>query len=276
MGIYHAKTAGAALAIQLTLLAALWAIVRLGPSGWLAGTACTIIICLLLTGGLQRAGARRMGPADRVTLARALLVCGVTALVVDRSPDPVLLAAVAGVALLLDGVDGQVARRTGTVSALGARFDMEVDAFLILVLSVHDSVFLGLWVLAIGLMRYGFVAASVPFPWLKAPLPPSYARKTVAAVQGVALTVAVILPHPEALAAVAAALITLTWSFARDILWLARKARRGVAIVAGTQPTMAARIGLDNLDDGPHGRTGLVIRLNREDTTAASVGQGAA
>ena len=37
----------------------------------------------------------------------------------------------------LDAVDGQVARRTGTVSALGARFDMEVDAFLILVLSVY-------------------------------------------------------------------------------------------------------------------------------------------
>ena len=40
------------------------------------------------------------------------------------------------VALALDGVDGQVARRTRTVSALGARFDMEVDAFLVLVLSV--------------------------------------------------------------------------------------------------------------------------------------------
>ena len=39
-------------------------------------------------------------------------------------------------ALALDGVDGQVARRTGTASELGARFDMEVDAFLILVLSV--------------------------------------------------------------------------------------------------------------------------------------------
>ena len=44
------------------------------------------------------------------------------------------------VALALDGVDGQVARRTGTVSALGARFDMEVDAFLVLVLSVHVAV----------------------------------------------------------------------------------------------------------------------------------------
>ena len=47
------------------------------------------------------------------------------------------LVVLAAVALVLDGVDGQVARRTGTVSALGARFDMEVDAFLMLVLSVY-------------------------------------------------------------------------------------------------------------------------------------------
>ena len=40
------------------------------------------------------------------------------------------------VAMLLDGTDGRVARRTGTTSAFGARFDMELDAFLLLALSV--------------------------------------------------------------------------------------------------------------------------------------------
>ena len=43
------------------------------------------------------------------------------------------------VALALDWVDGQVARRTGTCSAFGARFDMETDAFLILVLSAYAA-----------------------------------------------------------------------------------------------------------------------------------------
>ncbi len=37
-------------------------------------------------------------------------------------------------ALILDGVDGWVARRTGTANDAGARLDMEVDAALILVL----------------------------------------------------------------------------------------------------------------------------------------------
>ena len=45
----------------------------------------------------------------------------------------------ASVALILDGVDGKVARRTRNASAFGARFDMEVDAFLILVFS--DCIF---------------------------------------------------------------------------------------------------------------------------------------
>ena len=84
------------------------------------------------------------------------------ALVVESvlRPEPVaLLVRLAAVALALDAVDGWVARRTGTVSELGARFDMEADAFLILVLSGFVADSLGGWVLAIGLMRYAFVAA---------------------------------------------------------------------------------------------------------------------
>ena len=86
-----------------------------------------------------------------------------TALVADsfESPPPVtVLAALTTVALILDAVDGKVARRTGTSTPLGARFDMEVDAFLILVLSVYVAMSLGPWVLLIGVMRYAFVAAA--------------------------------------------------------------------------------------------------------------------
>ena len=60
----------------------------------------------------------------------------------------------AGVALVLDAVDGNVARRTATASAFGARFDMEVDAFIILTLSVFVAPAYGAWVLTIGAMRY--------------------------------------------------------------------------------------------------------------------------
>jgi phosphatidylglycerophosphate synthase len=126
------------------------------------------------------------------------------------------------VALILDGVDGKVARRTGTSSALGARFDMEVDAFLILVLSVYVSMSLGPWVLLIGGMRYAFVAVARVLPWLNGELPSSMARKTVAALQGIALLVAAssLLPEVANVAVVAVALASLVWSFGRDVLWL--------------------------------------------------------
>ncbi len=75
-----------------------------------------------------------------MTLARATLAVGVAALAADSftHDTPVaLLVTLAAVALALDAVDGSVARRTGTATALGARFDGEVDAFLILALSVY-------------------------------------------------------------------------------------------------------------------------------------------
>ena len=67
--------------------------------------------------------------------------------------------ALAAVALALDYVDGYVARRTGTESTLGARWDGEVDAFLILVLAVYVAPSAGAWVLLIGLARYAFLVA---------------------------------------------------------------------------------------------------------------------
>lgn len=209
---------------QVLLLGVLGGTLGLGPLGWLAGIAYAFATWALLGNALRRS-ATALGPADRVTLARGVLVGGVTALVADRAGDGVpvtIIVTFAAVALALDFVDGHVARRTGTASALGARLDMEVDAFLILVLSAHVALALGPWVLAIGAMRYLFVAASWVLPWLRAALPPSFARKTVAALQGILLVVAAsgVVPHTDAL--VGFALAALLWSFGRDSAWLWR------------------------------------------------------
>src|SRR5215831_12467345 len=181
------------LVAQVTLLAVLGATVRLGEIAWFVGVAYAIVVWALLTRGLEHSGVGSFGPANWITLSRTALVGAVTALVVEafhRDPALPALVTITAVALVLDGVDGQVARRTGTTSGLGARFDMEVDAFLILVLSVYMTTALGAWVLAIGAMRYLFVAASWFLPWMRGQLPPRFWRKVVAAVQGVALLVA--------------------------------------------------------------------------------------
>ena len=195
---------------------------------------------LLLTRALNRSGRAALGQADRVTLLRATLVGGVAALTVDSfaRPAPVaVLVVLATVALGLDAVDGRVARRTGTASALGARFDMEVDAFLLLVLSVYAARPLGGWVLAIGAMRYAYVAAGWLLPWLRGSLPPRYWRKVVAATQGVVLVVAAagVLPRPLSSAVLAVALALLIESFGRDVGWLWHRRPVESAAVAGSR-----------------------------------------
>ena len=221
----------AGLGIQLVLLGVLWSAgVCLGLVGWLAGIAYALTTWVILGAAIRRSRIRAFGPANGVTLVRATLVGCVTAIVaqavLEHERDTVLIV-IAAVALVLDAVDGKVARRTGTASRLGARFDMEVDAFLILVLSVFVARSFGLWVLAIGVMRYAFVAAGWVLPWLRGPLAPTFIGKAVAVLQGVVLVVAAadVLPHPVAPVAVATALVFLTWSFGRSVgrLWRARR-----------------------------------------------------
>jgi phosphatidylglycerophosphate synthase len=185
--------------------------------------------------------ADRLGPADWVTLARATLAIGVAALIADSfaAPEPVaLLVSLAAVALVLDAVDGWVARRTRT-TAKGAQLDAEVDAFLILILSVYVAQSAGAWVLAIGAARYVFLAAEWALPWMREQLPPRFWRKTVAALQGIVLTIAAahLLPPAVIQTALVLALALLAESFGRDVWWLWSD-RRGTltAAVADTGP----------------------------------------
>jgi phosphatidylglycerophosphate synthase len=85
----------------------------------------------------------------------------------------------------------------------------------------------GAWVLASGLLRYAFVAAGGPWPWLRRPLEPSLRRKTVAAVQMGALVVVLApgLGPPASTVVAAAALGLLCWSFAIDVRRLRRRAK---------------------------------------------------
>lgn len=136
------------------------------------------------------------------------------------------VALVALFALLLDGVDGWLARRQGLASGFGARFDMEIDAALPLMLALHafaDGMG-GVVVLTLGVMRYVFVAASWVLPWMAAPLPDKFGRKVVCVIQIAALIAlqVPILGSGAALGIAWGAVAALLWSFGRDTLWLWR------------------------------------------------------
>jgi phosphatidylglycerophosphate synthase len=209
------------------LLGVVSATAGLGVAGWITGLATGSAATALLVTARMRSDQPAIFPADWVTLTRALLIAGVAALVADSFSRPLSVTALvtlSTVALVLDAVDGQVARRTGTATPLGARLDSETDAFLILLLSIAVSQDYGGWVLVIGAARYALLLAGWLIPWLAAPLPPLYWGKVVAAVQGIVLTVAVsgVLDRRAGMIAVAAALLLLAESFGRSVIWLYR------------------------------------------------------
>ena len=118
-----AAQSGAGLLGVLVLLAVLAATVGLRAPGALIGVAYGLTLTVLLIRAMQRSGRTRLGPADAVTLARAVLIGGLTALVADSfsgSAQVPVMVTLASVALALDAVDGRVARRTGTVSHGGS------------------------------------------------------------------------------------------------------------------------------------------------------------
>ncbi len=190
-------------------------------------SASVLVITMLAAEPTRRlAGTHRFGPANRVTLARGVLVGAVAAFL--GSPGGEAHAAwvtgAAALALAMDGLDGLVARRTGLESAYGAQLDMELDSLLMLTLSLLAWQWeqAGLWVLFCGLARYGFLLAGRIWPWFTRQLLPAFRRKTCCVV-GIGGLTASIWPWPWAglgtgLAATATAALAL--SFAIDIVWL--------------------------------------------------------
>lgn len=193
-----------------------------------AAVAAAALALVIRTAGHQHPYAR-FGAANGATTVRVGLVALVAALIgVEIGTAGLWMAvALASMGAVLDGVDGWLARWTGLASEFGARFDMETDALLVLVLSVlvwqHDKA--GAWVLGCGLMRYGFVAAGWVLPWLARPLRSTLRGKTIAVVQiaGLSAALAPIVPVPYSAVVAAVTLGALVWSFAVDIGWLARR-----------------------------------------------------
>jgi phosphatidylglycerophosphate synthase len=235
-------------------------------AGWrlalLASVLAVVVLALALAGGLTWRGVpvalgaygliaagvlaslgyhpyRRFGAANVVTLARAAYAALLIGLLSDWSVSLSesgrwALVAAGALALMLDGVDGWLARRSRLASAFGARFDMETDALSVLALSalVYRSGQVGAWVLTAGLMRYIFVLAGYLWPPLAAPLPPSQRRKVVCVILIVGMLAALAPPVGASTAQglCLVGLVLLVYSFGADCVRLAIPSReRGAA-----------------------------------------------
>ena len=226
----------------ICLMSAVWVLISTGGFSWrLSAAACAAYAPLAAVAVAQ---VRRhhpygsFGAANLVTTVRAVMTCLLAGLLADVSSVSAGqvaafawgLAGLAAVSIALDGVDGFLARRLGLCSDFGARYDMEVDALLILLLSLAAWSFgkAGAWVILSGGLRYAFVAAAWIWPVLGGPLPPSHRRKLVCVVQAGVLCVLLspLIQPPLSAPLAAAALALLIYSFAVDIAWLLARRRR--------------------------------------------------
>lgn len=177
----------------------------------------------------------RFGAANTLTLLRLVVCALLGGLAFETAVNGLRLVpaqawmfcALAVAAMIVDGLDGYMARRDGLTSAFGGRFDMEVDALQILLLCVAAVALekAGAWVLIGGALRYAYEVAGLVWPALRRPLPPSFRRKLISVIQGGALAalLAPIIAPPFSVVLAAGALIVLIYSFAVDVIWLARE-----------------------------------------------------
>lgn len=233
-GLSRAQSQGAALLAALAIV--VFVVARLlDPADGLIATALPVSLLLAAGVGALHAmptlGYARatFGLPNAITLLRLALVCSLSAAFFLDQPltqaGPFLFG-IAGLALCLDGLDGWLARRQGSQTAFGARFDMEVDAGLACMLSlilIADGR-VGAAVLILGFSRYAFVVAALIWPWLRRPLPERMGRKIVCVIQVATLCLLLLPALPPSLANALAlcAAAMLLWSFGRDIVYLAR------------------------------------------------------
>ncbi len=202
--------------------------VSLGKVAYLFAAITILVPILASEPARKRERPKTFSPANIVTLIRSVLAANIACLIGAASNDKMAIAAafISIVALSMDGLDGYIARKTDTCTEYGAQLDMEVDAWLMLLLSmlVYQWGHAGIWVMFCGLARYAWLLVQLWVPWFNRPLSPApaFRRKTacVLGVGGLALAL-----YPWAWASINTGLagvstLALATSFAIDANWL--------------------------------------------------------
>jgi len=142
-----------------------------------------------------------------------------------------LIVVLALISLFLDGLDGYLSKLFNESSKFGSVFDMETDTLLMLVLSL--SLYMNfnshIFILIIPFYRYLFVFMQKKITFLSKDLSESFLRKFICAT----VTLMLILCHIPGTTiniityTINFAIFLITFSFARDIIWLYKNKNNG-------------------------------------------------
>jgi phosphatidylglycerophosphate synthase len=198
---------------------------------------CSVVGALWLGGEALRARAWRtargtLAVANLVTLLRLGIVVALGWLF---GAVPWALFVVIVISLLvLDAIDGYLARSRAETSAFGASLDMETDALTVMLLSLllYARVSIGPWVLVAGLWRYVLAALVAVVPAL-GDTPPSRLYRTIFGILMVTLAGAFVPWPPFARVSAAVGTALVSFSF---LLSLARSRAFRCSLREGAPP----------------------------------------
>lgn len=166
------------------------------------------------------------GPANWITVSRFIIIAYVLTFF-EVLPLPVLVSLVS-IAVLMDVLDGYIARRTHTQSAFGALFDMEVDSFYVIAMGLYFyfTTDFGLWLLIPGCIRYVYDIVRIVFVDEKFEPQRQSLAVFLAGFNFVLLIAALMLPSDLSLLVLLISLMVVCFSFSRSFLDLFRYALR--------------------------------------------------
>ena len=200
----------------LAVILAVAALASLRRPELLAWVAALSFVAFLAGSKGEWSPSGRFGLANFVTSAR-LSITGLLLFAPLGAP-PALLGGIAVLILLLDVLDGWIARRLQLAGAFGARFDVESDAFFVMTLSVLLWIrgVTGPWILLAGLWRYVYLLAPIVFPTRAGEAPRSRLGRSIYVVMISCFVSAFVLPPELGVPSAALGTVAVSCSFLRS------------------------------------------------------------
>jgi len=187
---------------------------------WPVGVTALVSFAILLARSRAEWAVERRTIVPNLVTALRLLVIVTASIFVSGKPGVLWAALVIGV-FALDFLDGWLARRANGVTAFGARFDMETDALVVLVVDVELWMRgqFGVWILTSGLLRYVYVLSVALLPARGGEVPRSSLGRNAFGTLVLGLCVALVSPTTVGTIAAAIGSAAVTLSFVRSFYW---------------------------------------------------------
>lgn len=199
----------------------------------LQNTILFLIISTIIFSYIRKFNTKNFTCASYITYVRSILMILMLSIILNTYMHPdifykfyknELFLYMALISLILDGIDGLLARCLYQVTEFGEYFDQEADTIfmIVLVLSLYFNYDSTIIIFLIPLYRYLFLLMQKRYRWMKRKLTDSFRRKFICLMTILILILCHLGFLGEALIMNLSllAIFIITFSFVKDIIWL--------------------------------------------------------